>query len=145
MIFVGLLIAAAAAAFAALLIAYNTSGGPEYTVSMFDQDIVTLNSLAIFVSGLAIALIFCAGLALAASWPRTRRRLGMERTTDAELQARAQRRADTHEWQSDPSVSPVRTSADQATRRPDEPGAPGTRRPDGSSTPGAGEEPPPVR
>ncbi|WTW99441.1 hypothetical protein OG216_41575 [Streptomycetaceae bacterium NBC_01309] len=137
MIFLGLLIAAAAAAFAGLLIAYNTAGGPEYTVTVFDQDVVTLNSLAIFCAGLAIALIFCAGLALAASWPRTRRRLGMQRTTDAELRTRAERHAAAHEWQADPSVSPVRTKADQADQAP--------RQPDEPPAPGGGEEPPPVR
>lgn len=140
MIFLGLLIAAAAAAFAGLLIAYNTAGGPEYTVTMFDQDVVTLNSLAIFCAGLAIALVFCAGLALAASWPRTRRHLGMQRTTDAELRARAERHAAPHEWQADPSVSPVRTKADQADAADRAP-----RQPDEPPAPGGGEEPPPVR
>ncbi|WP_436775305.1 hypothetical protein [Yinghuangia sp. YIM S09857] len=137
MIFLGLLIAAAAAAFAALLIAYNTSGGPEYTVSMFDQDMVTLNSLAIFVSGLAIALIFCAGLALAASWPRTRRRLGMHRTTDAELRARADRHAAANEWQADPRVTPTRAPAGEPGRPPGDTAGP--------AAPGEGGEPPPVR
>ncbi|WP_406294557.1 hypothetical protein OG948_06565 [Embleya sp. NBC_00888] len=62
MFLLGLLLAACAGAFAALLIAYNTSGGPEYTVSIFDTDMVTLNSLAIFCAGLALSLIFCVGL-----------------------------------------------------------------------------------
>ncbi|MGC0421869.1 hypothetical protein [Embleya sp. AB8] len=62
MFLLGLLLAAGAAAFAALLIAYNTSGGPEYTVGIFNTDLVTLNSLAIFCSGLALGLIFSLGL-----------------------------------------------------------------------------------
>jgi hypothetical protein len=64
MFLLGLLLAACAGAFAALLIAYNTSGGPEYTVSIFGTDMVTLDSLAIFCSGLALGLIFSLGLAL---------------------------------------------------------------------------------
>lgn len=122
MIILGLLIAAAAAAFAALLIAYNTSGGPEYTVTMFDRDVVTLDSLAIFVSGLAIALIFCAGLALAATGPRTRRRLGAGRATDAELRARAERHAATGEWQADPTAD--RVAADKRDAPAQEPPPP---------------------
>jgi len=62
MFLLGLLLAACAGAFAALLIGYNTSGGPEYTVSIFDRDLVTLNSLEIFCSGLALGLIFSIGL-----------------------------------------------------------------------------------
>ncbi|MGW9513415.1 hypothetical protein ACWGVU_42315, partial [Embleya sp. NPDC055610] len=57
-IIIGLFIAAASVAFAALLVAYNTSGGPEYTVSMFDTDMVTLDTLAAFLAGLALALLF---------------------------------------------------------------------------------------
>ncbi|MFF7249195.1 hypothetical protein ACFZBU_35415 [Embleya sp. NPDC008237] len=64
MFLLGLLLAACAGAFAALLIAYNTSGGPEYTVTIFGTDMVTLNSLAIFCSGLALGLIFSLGLLL---------------------------------------------------------------------------------
>lgn len=64
MFLLGLLLAACAGAFAALLIGYNTSGGPEYTVTIFDRDLVTLNSLEIFCSGLALALIFSLGLLL---------------------------------------------------------------------------------
>ncbi|MEU0940133.1 MULTISPECIES: hypothetical protein [unclassified Embleya] len=70
MFLLGLLLAGCAAAFAALLIAYNTSGGPEYTVSIFDTDMVTLNSLAIFCSGLALALIFGIGLLMIGSRAR---------------------------------------------------------------------------
>lgn len=74
MMLLGLLLAAVVAAFTALLIAYNTGGGPEYTVTMFDQDVVTLNSLAIFCAGLALALLFCLGLAMMAMSRRRARR-----------------------------------------------------------------------
>jgi hypothetical protein len=65
MLIIGLILLAATGAFTGLVIAYNLSGGPEYTVSVFGQDIATLNSLAIFCSGLALALLFSLGLAVA--------------------------------------------------------------------------------
>ncbi|UGQ13152.1 hypothetical protein LO772_05920 [Yinghuangia sp. ASG 101] len=107
-IVLGLLIAAASAAFVALLIAYNTSGGPEYSVSMFDNHVVTLNTLAAFVSGLALALIFSLGLALA--WAamrmhrRGRRKRGYGTTTDAALRERSARHAAEGDWQADPGL-----------------------------------------
>ncbi|GGZ82207.1 hypothetical protein [Streptomyces bluensis] len=64
MLIIGVILLAATGAFTGLLIAYNLSGGPEYTVSLFGQHITTMNPLAIFCSGLALALIFCLGLAL---------------------------------------------------------------------------------
>ncbi|KUO16558.1 hypothetical protein [Streptomyces dysideae] len=64
MLILGLLLLAATGAFTGLLIADNLSGGPDYTVSVLGNDIATMNSLAIFSSGLALALIFCLGLAM---------------------------------------------------------------------------------
>jgi hypothetical protein len=63
MLLLGLLLAGATAAFTGLLIAYNLSGGPEYTVTMFGNDLVTLNHLGAFLAGIALTLVF--GLALA--------------------------------------------------------------------------------
>lgn len=63
MLFIGLLLLAATAAFTGLAIAGNLSGGPHYSVSVLDQHIATMNSLAIFCAGLALALIFTLGLA----------------------------------------------------------------------------------
>jgi hypothetical protein len=63
--FIGLLLLAATGAFTGLAIGDNLSGGPEYTVSVLGHDIATMNTLAIFCSGLALALIFCLGLAMA--------------------------------------------------------------------------------
>jgi hypothetical protein len=73
MFLLGLLLAACSAAFAALLIAYNTSGGPEYTVTMFGTDMVTLNVLSIFCAGLALGLLFSLGLFLMGGKLRVRR------------------------------------------------------------------------
>lgn len=71
--FIGLLLLAATAAFTGLVIADNLSGGPEYSVSILDQHIATMNGLAIFSSGLALALIFCLGLAAAVGGVRHHR------------------------------------------------------------------------
>ncbi|MER5213605.1 hypothetical protein ABT063_24295 [Streptomyces sp. NPDC002838] len=67
MIVLGLLLLAATGAFTGLVIADNLSGGPEYTVSVLGQDIATMNALAIFCSGLALALIFSLGLSAAST------------------------------------------------------------------------------
>ncbi|MEU6218958.1 hypothetical protein ABZ845_15750 [Streptomyces sp. NPDC047022] len=67
MLILGLLLVAGTVAFTALAIAGNLSGGPHYTVSVFDQPIATMNTLAIFASGLALALLFALGLAAAVS------------------------------------------------------------------------------
>lgn len=73
MLFIGLLLLAATAAFTGLVIADNLSGGPEYSVSVLDHHIATMNTLAAFSSGLALALLFCLGLAVAASGVARRR------------------------------------------------------------------------
>lgn len=64
MLLLGLLLAAATAAFVGLLIAYNLVNGPEYTVTMFGNNIATMNHLSAFLSGIALALVFSLGLAL---------------------------------------------------------------------------------
>ncbi|MGW0084685.1 hypothetical protein [Streptomyces sp. NPDC003393] len=64
MLLFGLLLLAATGAFTGLAIAGNLSGGPDYTVSMLGNQIVTMNALAIFSAGLALALLFCLGLSL---------------------------------------------------------------------------------
>ncbi|MFG3227202.1 hypothetical protein ACGF07_20760 [Kitasatospora sp. NPDC048194] len=71
MLLLGLLLMAASGAFIGLLIADNLSGGPEYQVTILGNDLVKLDSLGIFLSGVALALLFCLGLAL--MWPRRRR------------------------------------------------------------------------
>jgi len=74
MLFLGLLLLGATGAFTALAIAGNLSGGPEYSVSVLGHHIATMNTLAVFCSGLALALIFCLGLVLARSGATHRRR-----------------------------------------------------------------------
>ncbi|KOV61487.1 hypothetical protein [Streptomyces sp. MMG1121] len=66
MLFLGLLLIVATGAFTALAINDNLSGGPAHTVSVLGHDIATLTPLGLFCSGLALALIFCLGVALMA-------------------------------------------------------------------------------
>ncbi|MER7580668.1 hypothetical protein [Kitasatospora sp. NPDC097691] len=71
MVLLGLLLMAASGAFVGLLIADNLSGGPEYQVTVLGNDLVRMNSLGVFLAGVALALIFCLGLAL--MWSSRRR------------------------------------------------------------------------
>ncbi|MGW0497495.1 hypothetical protein ACWD0Z_19290 [Streptomyces sp. NPDC003007] len=70
---IGLLLLAGAGAFTGLVIADNLAGGPQYTVSVLGSDIATMNTLSIFSAGLALALIFCLGLAVLLNAGRHRR------------------------------------------------------------------------
>jgi hypothetical protein len=74
MLFLGLLLLAATAAFTGLAISDNLGGGPHYTVSVLGNDIATMNTLAIFCAGLALALIFSLGLWMAAGGAMRRSR-----------------------------------------------------------------------
>ncbi|MFD9685020.1 hypothetical protein ACFWXO_04590 [Kitasatospora sp. NPDC059088] len=74
LLLLGLLLTAASGTFAGLLIADNLSGGPEYQVTVLGNDLVTLNSLGVFLSGVALALLFCLGLALIGLTRRAPRR-----------------------------------------------------------------------
>ncbi|MET9181086.1 hypothetical protein BOQ63_042360 [Streptomyces viridifaciens] len=74
MLLLGLLLMAASGAFIGLLIADNLAGGPEYQATVLGTEFVKLNSLAIFLSGVALALLFCLGLALMGLARRATRR-----------------------------------------------------------------------
>ncbi|MFF0223818.1 hypothetical protein [Streptomyces sp. NPDC004629] len=74
MVFLGLLLLMATGAFTALAIVGNLSGGPDYAVSVLGQHIATLGPLGIFCSGLALALLFCLGLAIVAGGATHHRR-----------------------------------------------------------------------
>jgi hypothetical protein len=78
MLLLGLLLLAATGVFAGLAIVDNMSGGPDYSVVLLGHHIATMNSLAIFLSGIALALIFCIGLALATSGGAMMRRRGVQ-------------------------------------------------------------------
>ncbi|MEU0398801.1 hypothetical protein ABZ318_00840 [Streptomyces sp. NPDC006197] len=74
----GLLLLGATGAFIGLVISENT-GGPDQTVMMLDNRIATMNGLAIFLAGMALAVIVglaCAMMAAGAARARRRRALG---------------------------------------------------------------------
>ncbi|MER7769180.1 hypothetical protein [Kitasatospora sp. NPDC096140] len=101
MLLLGLLLMAASGAFVGLLIADNLSGGPEYQVTILGTDLVRLNTLGVFLAGVALALLFCLGLALMwSSRRRTARPVGAARS--------ARHRAGYREAE---PVEPVRRSA----------------------------------
>ncbi|MER7716952.1 hypothetical protein ABTX99_08355 [Streptomyces flaveolus] len=62
MVLLGLLLMAGAAAFAGLLIAYNLSGGPDYTVTLLGSQPFTVSTLGAFLGGIALTLIFGLGM-----------------------------------------------------------------------------------
>jgi hypothetical protein len=70
LIILGLLLAGGVGAFSGLVIAYNTAGGPRYTPEIFGQSLATLNTLGVFVAGIALGLIFSFGLWLIAGGTR---------------------------------------------------------------------------
>ncbi|MFI8454761.1 hypothetical protein [Kitasatospora sp. NPDC085464] len=128
MLLLGLLLMAASGAFVGLLIADNLSGGPEYQATILGTDLVRLNTLGVFLAGVALALLFCLGLALMwSSRRRTARPVGAARS--------ARHRAGYREAE---PVDPVRRSA------PAERAAPGYERPvyDTPAQDGRATEPP---
>ncbi|MDI5961790.1 hypothetical protein [Streptantibioticus silvisoli] len=64
MLLLGLLLVAATAAFTGLLIAGNSAGGPDYTPTVLGHSIATMNTMAVFLAGAALALLFCLGLVM---------------------------------------------------------------------------------
>ena len=122
MLVLGLLLMAGAAAFAGLLIAYNLSGGPDYTVTLLGSEPFTISTLGAFLGGIALTLIFglgmwmlLAGTVLARHRTKKRRRdretarqaaterdvlagrlEGRGSTTDAENEPAGHRRATAH-------------------------------------------------
>lgn len=74
MLVLALLLVLATGAFTALVVVENFSGGPEYAVEFFGERIATLSAPGLFLSGVALTLIFCLGLAVLASGLKRRRR-----------------------------------------------------------------------
>ncbi|MBV7697530.1 hypothetical protein [Streptomyces sp. TRM70350] len=75
MIALGFLLALATGGFAGIAVAENFTGGPEYAVEIFGNQIATLSPPGLFLSGVALALIFCLGLAMIAAGLKQRRRV----------------------------------------------------------------------
>jgi hypothetical protein len=91
MVLLGLLLLLATSAFTIIAIVENFSGGPDYMVMMFGNHIATLNGLGLFLSGIALALIFCLSLAMisggATRYRRTRAGLRSARRDAAQATA----------------------------------------------------------
>lgn len=58
----GLLLVLLSGAAVVLLAFYNRSGGPDYSVNLFDREIYVANTLSIFLAGVTLALLFSIGL-----------------------------------------------------------------------------------
>ncbi|MFD5655663.1 hypothetical protein [Streptomyces sp. NPDC127039] len=95
MLVLGLLLMAGAAAFAGLLIAYNLSGGPDYTVTLFGSEPFTISTLGAFLGGIALTLIFGLGMWMLLAGTVLARHRGKKRRLDRETaeQAAAERDA----------------------------------------------------
>ncbi|MFF2147027.1 hypothetical protein [Kitasatospora sp. NPDC058190] len=76
MLLLGLLLLGATGAFIGLLITDNTSGGPDYALTVLGNHIATLDSLAIFLAGIALTLIVGLGFAMVVAGARHRRTTG---------------------------------------------------------------------
>ncbi|MDF2254814.1 hypothetical protein [Streptantibioticus ferralitis] len=104
MLLLGMLLVGVAAAFTALAIAENFAGGPGYGVTMLGQHVATLSTLDVFLAGLALALVFCLGLAMMRGGARHARHRRDKR--------RVARRA------AEPDATPVRGDEGAAEGRP---------------------------
>ncbi|MFB6893360.1 hypothetical protein ACFCX4_29045 [Kitasatospora sp. NPDC056327] len=120
----GLLLVALTGAFTGLLIAGNLAGGPEYQVMILGRDLVTLDSLGIFLAGLALALLFCLGLALVA-WSRRARRA---HRTAVRHDRRAAATGASRAPRTDEPVLDERSAAEPPAAGPREPARPGRPR-----------------
>ncbi|MFI1759955.1 hypothetical protein [Streptomyces sp. NPDC020571] len=89
MLVLGLLLMAGAAAFAGLLIAYNLSGGPDYTVTLLGSEPFTVSTLGAFLGGIALTLIFGLGMWMLMAGTVLARHRGKKRRTQRETARRA--------------------------------------------------------
>ncbi|MFG3154654.1 hypothetical protein ACGF7W_21705 [Streptomyces sp. NPDC048219] len=85
MVLLGLLLMAGAAAFTGLLIAYNLSGSPDYTVTLLGSQPFTINTLGAFLGGIALTLIFGLGMSMLLGGSALARRRGRRRRLDGEI------------------------------------------------------------
>lgn len=130
MLLLGLVLLGATGAFTGLLISENHSGGPDYAVTMFGNDLGTVDTLGAFLAGIALTLVFCLALAMTASGSARQRR------RNAELRAmRRERREYARTADAGGAASATRTADTAGTPEPT--GTPGTT----GTEPAAGTEP----
>ncbi|MDI2129658.1 hypothetical protein [Yinghuangia seranimata] len=67
MLLLGVLLLMATVAFTALVISDNHTGLPDYRVSLFGKGFATMNTLEVFLAGIAIALLLAVAVMLTAS------------------------------------------------------------------------------
>lgn len=82
MLLLGLVIAGAVGAFAGLLFADNTIGGPGNVIVLPGHHLVALNTMQAFIYGIALALVFCLGLAAMRHGAATLHRRHVARDTE---------------------------------------------------------------
>ncbi|GAA4883569.1 hypothetical protein [Kitasatospora terrestris] len=119
MLVLGLLLLAATGAFTGLVIAQNLSGGPDYTVTLFDNELGSVNTLGAFLAGIGVTLLL--GLAIAMILGGTTRRLRRRYATGAPAPAPAP--APAAPPQPQPYAEPP-TAAGGRVDRPVNPGPP---------------------
>ena len=78
MLLLGLLLVGGTIAFATVLIADNLDGGPQYSATLFDHHLATVNTLGAFLAGIALALVFCLALMMVSVGARRERRRNAE-------------------------------------------------------------------
>ncbi|MFE0447298.1 hypothetical protein [Streptomyces fungicidicus] len=103
MLLLPLLLVLATAAFTAIVVVENFSGGPEYKVEIFGNQIATLSAPGLFLSGVALALIFCLGLAALAGGMKRRRRHHRHRVRMSEQEPMAATREEQESRRSQPT------------------------------------------
>lgn len=86
-----LLLVLATAAFTAVVVVENFSGGPEYTVEVFGNQIAALGPPGLFLSGVALTLIFCLGLAALAGGLKRRQHKRRARVSESVAATREDR------------------------------------------------------
>ncbi|TLQ42057.1 hypothetical protein [Streptomyces marianii] len=96
MIVLGFLLALTAGGFAAIGVAENFQGGSQYAVEIFGNQIATLGPSGLFLSGVALTLIFCLGLAMAAAGLKQRRRVRRALSSTAPTEPEAPRSQPAH-------------------------------------------------
>ncbi|MFD3335632.1 hypothetical protein ACFWV1_23695 [Streptomyces sp. NPDC058700] len=94
MLLIGLLLLVAAGVFTGLLIADNTSGGPEYEATVLDRTVGTVDTLGAFLAGVGVTLVFCLALAMIFAGMARRRRARARESRAEYRRAEAPPRAD---------------------------------------------------
>lgn len=129
LLLLGLLLLGATGTFIGLVIAYNSAGSPDYTITMFGHALATLNSLQVFLAGAALTYVVILALAItAAGARRSRRHRAAHRAVLREAnKARAERDALAARLGDDKDLTQVLTAAKPDTSDTSDTSSSGTR------------------